>query len=536
MTTTTAVTQGAEYALATHWTWNCSSCAPTITKDPNYTILLQSPNPSGGDLVLTEARVQSVASGKQSVTFSSSISYQYASVLITFKGATGGQSGVISGNVTNSAGTAIANATVSYSGGSTTATTNSNGAYTLSVAPGTYSVTVAAAGYPSSTQQNVTVITGATTTANFSLVQSTSTISDGSKTAPGTGGMPTRPSPTAEARRQRPPIPAVPTRLAQLQELTASRWPPDTLSSTQQNVAVFTGTTTTVNFTLTIDRNRSPGRDQHRGCGDCQRDDLPTAEELQPHHQFQRCLHVERRSRNLQRDRHSPGTRVLRSERRGWGTGTTTTVNFTLTQSTGTGVTTIQAADKFQSGTTSFSLASPITGLEAHLDWYFFRRLRDYSDGFRQLTNKPGESAFGYVTSPNTNGQVRCGLSAKLALARTHDSDRFDRLHDSQTCTHANIRGHGLSTSPVDATGSSDSGSASVTTQTATTTTAVTQGAEYALATHWTWNCSSCAPTITKDPNYTILLQSPNPEWRRLGTDRSPGAERRQRQAERNLQ
>jgi hypothetical protein len=29
--------------------------------------------------------VQSVASGKQSATFSSSIAYQYASVLITFK-------------------------------------------------------------------------------------------------------------------------------------------------------------------------------------------------------------------------------------------------------------------------------------------------------------------------------------------------------------------------------------------------------------------------------------------------------------------
>jgi len=85
VTTTGAVTQGTEYALATHWTWNCSSCAPNITKDPNYTILQQSPNPSGGDFVLSEVRVQSVASGKQSVTFSSSIAYPYASVLITFK-------------------------------------------------------------------------------------------------------------------------------------------------------------------------------------------------------------------------------------------------------------------------------------------------------------------------------------------------------------------------------------------------------------------------------------------------------------------
>jgi hypothetical protein len=83
--TTSAVSQGLEYALATHWTWNCSSCNPTITKDPNYTILVQGPNPTGGDFVFSEARIQTAASGTQSATFSSSISYPYASVLITFK-------------------------------------------------------------------------------------------------------------------------------------------------------------------------------------------------------------------------------------------------------------------------------------------------------------------------------------------------------------------------------------------------------------------------------------------------------------------
>src|ERR1700722_2533317 len=85
VTTTSAVTQGQEYSLATSWTWNCSSCTPTITKDPNYTIVLQSPNPSGGDFVLTQARIQNLATGTQSATFSSSIAYQYASVLVTFK-------------------------------------------------------------------------------------------------------------------------------------------------------------------------------------------------------------------------------------------------------------------------------------------------------------------------------------------------------------------------------------------------------------------------------------------------------------------
>jgi hypothetical protein len=48
-------------------------------------MLLQSPDASGGDLVFTQARIQSAASGKQSATFSSSKNYRYASVLIAFK-------------------------------------------------------------------------------------------------------------------------------------------------------------------------------------------------------------------------------------------------------------------------------------------------------------------------------------------------------------------------------------------------------------------------------------------------------------------
>ena len=78
----------------------------------------------------------------------------------------------ISGTVTNATGAGIANAAVSYSGGSTTATTIFSGAYTLSVAPGTYSVTAAASGYVSSTPQNFSVIAGSTTVANFSLAAS----------------------------------------------------------------------------------------------------------------------------------------------------------------------------------------------------------------------------------------------------------------------------------------------------------------------------------------------------------------------------
>ncbi len=75
--------------------------------------------------------------------------------------------GTISGTVTNSGGTAISGATVSYSGGSTTSA--SNGTYTLSNVPvGAVSVTASATGYQSSTQ-SVTVTANATTTQNFTL-------------------------------------------------------------------------------------------------------------------------------------------------------------------------------------------------------------------------------------------------------------------------------------------------------------------------------------------------------------------------------
>lgn len=76
--------------------------------------------------------------------------------------------GTITGTVTDSStGAAIAGATVSYSGGSTT--TSSSGVYTLSsVAPGTYSVTASASGHNSATS-SVTVTSGATSTLNFKL-------------------------------------------------------------------------------------------------------------------------------------------------------------------------------------------------------------------------------------------------------------------------------------------------------------------------------------------------------------------------------
>src|SRR5262249_35833914 len=82
--------------------------------------------------------------------------------------------GTISGRVSDSStGAALAGATVSYSGGSTT--TDSSGNYTLSnVAAGTVSVTASINGFTSQTG-SVTVSSGAPSTLNFSLTPAAST-------------------------------------------------------------------------------------------------------------------------------------------------------------------------------------------------------------------------------------------------------------------------------------------------------------------------------------------------------------------------
>ena len=78
--------------------------------------------------------------------------------------------GQVSGTVTNAAnGTAIAGATVSD--GTRSATTSSSGVYTLANVPaGNYTVTVNATGYVSASKA-VTVISGATSTLNFTLTK-----------------------------------------------------------------------------------------------------------------------------------------------------------------------------------------------------------------------------------------------------------------------------------------------------------------------------------------------------------------------------
>jgi hypothetical protein len=75
--------------------------------------------------------------------------------------------GTIGGIVRNVSNAPIPGATVTA--GSAATTTNSNGAYFLTVASGTYSVTASAPNYVSATQENVVVTTGQVTTVHFYL-------------------------------------------------------------------------------------------------------------------------------------------------------------------------------------------------------------------------------------------------------------------------------------------------------------------------------------------------------------------------------
>ena len=511
VTTTGAVTQGTEYALATHWTWNCSSCAPTITKDPNYTILQQSPNPSGGDFVLSEARVQSVASGKQSVTFSSSIAYQYASVLITFKGGSTGQNGVIGGNVTNATGTGIANATVSYSGGSATATTNSSGGYTLNVVPGTYSVTATAVGYLSATQPGVSVAAGATTALNFALTQS-GTISGTVTNGAGTGIANATVSYSGGSTTATSNSSGGYTLSVAPGTYSVTAGASGYVSSTQANISVTMGSTATVNFSLAQSIGTISGTVTNAtgaGIANATVSYSGGSTTATTNSSGAYTLSV------------APGTYSVTAAASGYVSstpqnfsvtaGSTTVANFSLAASGGTAMATVQSANKSQSGLTSLSLAFPVTPTAGNtlivvgISSGVLGTSLTVSDNNLQTW----QSAFGYVTNPSTNGQVKVWFASNCVGKPTTVTVSIGSASHN---IHMQIfEVSGLTTNPVDATGSSDSGSASVTTQSVTTTGAVTQGTEYALATHWTWNCSSCAPTITKDPNYTILQQSPNP-------------------------
>lgn len=96
--------------------------------------------------------------------------------------------GTISGKVTDtSTGDPVANATVAISGGNveTSTFTDSQGAYSVFLPPGTYTETVSAFGYQTQTISNVQVTSGQDTTENEALSQSPSvhlsgTVTDGS--------------------------------------------------------------------------------------------------------------------------------------------------------------------------------------------------------------------------------------------------------------------------------------------------------------------------------------------------------------------
>ena len=510
-TTTAAVTQGLEYSLAISWTWNCSACTPTITKDPNYTILQQAPNPTGGDFVLAQARVQNAASGAQTASFTSSVAYEYATALIAFKGGAGTPNGTIAGNVTDTSGTAIANATVSYSGGSTTATTNSSGAYTLSVAAGTYNVTTSATGYQPFTQQNVSVTSGSTATTNFSLSPLVGTISGAVTSSTGaaipnatvsySGGSATATTNSSGSYT----LNVAPGTYSVIAAAAGYQ------SATWQNVTVTNGTTTTLNIVLTQVGTLSGTVTTSTGAGIANAtvsygggSNTATTNASGAY-----TLNV------------APGTYSVTASATGYlgstqqnvtvTAGNTTIVNFSLSLSGGTGMTTVQAFDKHQSSVTSMSVAFPATPTAGNT--LIVVGISSGTTGTNLTVSdnnhQTWQSAFVYVTNPNTNGQVKVWFATNcVGLPTTVTVSIGSTSHN----IHAQIfEVSGLVGTPVDVTGSADSGSSSVKTQTATSTGAVTQPQQYTLATSWTWNCSTCNPTITKDPNYTILLQGPNP-------------------------
>jgi hypothetical protein len=134
----------------------------TATSDDsgNYTL----PNVKTGSVQLTAS-----ATGSQNSTQTVTVAggAQATQNFVLQPVAPPGPTGSISGNVTSSAGSALAGAMVSYSAGSTV--TDSGGNYTLTNVPaGSASLTASLSGYQSSTQ-TVTVVADTTSSANFTL-------------------------------------------------------------------------------------------------------------------------------------------------------------------------------------------------------------------------------------------------------------------------------------------------------------------------------------------------------------------------------
>jgi phosphatidylinositol-3-phosphatase len=176
----------------------------------------------------------------------------YVPSMAEFFGSKTSTTGSVTGQVTNSStGAALAGATVSYSGGSTT--TDSSGNYTLSNVPaGTVSVTASLTGFTSKTS-SVTVTSGATSTLNFSLAPSGS--------SPGTiSGRVTNSSTGATLSGATVSYSGGSTTTDSSGNYTLSNVPAGTVSVTASlagftsqtsSVTVTSGATSTLNFSLT---------------------------------------------------------------------------------------------------------------------------------------------------------------------------------------------------------------------------------------------------------------------------------------------
>jgi hypothetical protein len=181
---------------ATVGSWNATTSSAPEVDDWAIQLIALTPGPSRTIAADATGKYTftSVNNGTYSVTASKSgVTFTPVSQSVTINGGsiaginfTSISSGTITGSVTNSGGAALAGATVSYSGGSTT--TASNGSYTLSnVQAGAFAVTASmTTGYQSSTQ-TVTVTAGATTTQNFTLLTGAGTLSG---TVTSSGGTP----------------------------------------------------------------------------------------------------------------------------------------------------------------------------------------------------------------------------------------------------------------------------------------------------------------------------------------------------------
>ncbi len=236
--------------------WMATTTASQAVSD--WAIQLIALTPAGSQTVTADASgnyaFNGVTNGVYTVTpTKSASSFTPANQSVTVNGANASgvnftitSTGTITGTVTNSSGTAITGATVSYSGGSTS--TAGNGAYTFSNVPaGTVSITASATGYQSSTQ-GATVTANTTTTQNFTLLSAVGTVAG---TVTNSGGTAIAGATVSYSSGS--------TTTAGNGTYTLSNIPPGTVSitasatgyqSSTQNVTVTANTTTTQNFTL----------------------------------------------------------------------------------------------------------------------------------------------------------------------------------------------------------------------------------------------------------------------------------------------